>query len=32
MNRDSKWVKALIWIILGSTVLSVFLGLIYSVI
>lgn len=32
MNRDSKWVKILIWIILGGTVLSVFLTLIYSVI
>lgn len=32
MNRDSKWVKILMWIILGSTVLSVFLGLIFSVI
>lgn len=31
MNRNSKWIKALIWIVLGGTVFGVFLTLIYSV-
>lgn len=31
MNRNSKWVKALVWIVLGGTVMGVFLTLIYSV-
>lgn len=31
MNKNNKWIKALIWILLGGIVFGVFLTLIYSV-
>lgn len=31
MDRNNKWVKALVWIVLAGTVFGVFLTLIYSV-
>ncbi len=31
MNRNSKWLKALVWILIFGSVLSVFITLIYTV-
>lgn len=30
MNRNSKWLKALVWILIFGSVLSVFITLIYT--
>lgn len=31
MNKDSKFIKILVWILIGSTVFTTFLALIYNV-